>query len=63
MRATSFGDRIGDGGGFFALREKKLTAEYAETAELFLGKEKDTNHFMDRDSSLPSEPPGLKIRG
>jgi hypothetical protein len=43
--------------------EKKSTAEYAETAELFLGKDKNINHFMDMDSSLPFDPRGLKTRG
>jgi hypothetical protein len=32
---------------------KESTAEYAETAELFPGKDKNTNHSMNMDSSLP----------
>ena len=43
--------------------KKKSTAEYAETAELFIGKDRNTNHFMKMDSSLPFDPPGMKARG
>jgi hypothetical protein len=43
--------------------KKKSTAEYAETAELFIGKDRSTNHFMKMDSSLPFDPPGMKARG
>jgi hypothetical protein len=43
--------------------KKKSTAEYAETAELFLGKDKNTNHFMGMDSSSPFDPRGFKNRG
>ncbi|KPK91763.1 MAG: hypothetical protein AMJ94_06605 [Deltaproteobacteria bacterium SM23_61] len=42
---------------------KKTTAEYAETAELFLGKDKKHKSFYGRYSSLPFEPPGLKTKG
>jgi hypothetical protein len=41
---------------------KKLTAEYAETAELFLYKGKKGNHFMDMDSSLHFDPTGIETR-
>jgi hypothetical protein len=40
--------------------EKISTAETAETAELFPGKDKNANHFMNRDSSFPFEPRALK---
>jgi len=43
--------------------KKKSTAEYAETAELFHGKGKNTNYFMNMGSSLPFDPPGMKTRG
>jgi len=43
--------------------KKKSTAEYAETAELFLVKTKNPNHFMDMDSSFPFDHPGMKTRG
>jgi hypothetical protein len=43
--------------------KKKSTAEYAETAELFIGKDRNTNHFMETDSPSPFDPPGMKIRG
>jgi len=43
-------------------RKKKSTAESAEIAELFLGKDKKHKFFMDMDSPLPFDPPGIKIR-
>jgi hypothetical protein len=42
---------------------KKSTAEYAETAEFFYVKTKNTSHSMDMDSSLPFNPPGIEARG
>jgi hypothetical protein len=43
--------------------QKISTAEHAETAELFPGKYKNANHFMNRDSSFPFQPWALKTRG
>jgi hypothetical protein len=46
MRATPLFARIGALGGFLALREEKLTAEYAETAEIFWVKKKNKSFYV-----------------
>jgi hypothetical protein len=48
-------------GALLMAGEKTITAEYAETAELFIGKDK--KHLRDRDSSLLFDPPGIETRG
>jgi len=43
--------------------EQISTAEHAEAAEIFLGKEKKSNDSKEIKSSWPFDPPGKKGRG